>query len=221
MSSANYRAEKSGFAKAVQEKLAEKFDGQEAAKALKWISLLPAAANQPDYIRQAVSKLPTNATNVTPDQFHECLFDGLVLGHIMSSLQPNSVNWSNKTWQVSDKPVFETSRQRERISLYLNFATSFGVNSAFNFQTDQLYEKTDLCQVVICIANLGSTAQSKPDYRGPQGFWTQKHHENKREFTEEQLRSGQTVIGLQMGTNQVANASGVSFGAQRRINDSY
>lgn len=42
---------------------------------------------------------------------------------------------------------------------------------------------------------------------------------NKRDFTEEQLKAGQNVIGLQMGTNKGANASGVSFGASRKIMD--
>ena len=42
---------------------------------------------------------------------------------------------------------------------------------------------------------------------------------NQREFTEEQLKAGQNVIGLQMGTNKGANASGVSFGASRKIMD--
>ncbi len=42
---------------------------------------------------------------------------------------------------------------------------------------------------------------------------------NKREFTDEQMKAGQNVIGLQMGTNKVASQSGMSFGAQRHIND--
>ena len=53
-----------------------------------------------------------------------------------------------------------------------------------------------------------------PQYAGPVEADT-----NKREFTEEQLKAGQNVIGLQMGTNKGANASGVSFGATRKIMD--
>ena len=53
-----------------------------------------------------------------------------------------------------------------------------------------------------------------PTYAGPV-----EAESNKREFTEEQLKAGQNVIGLQMGTNKGANASGVSFGASRKIMD--
>ena len=53
-----------------------------------------------------------------------------------------------------------------------------------------------------------------PKYAGPT-----EAEANKREFSEEQLKAGQNVIGLQMGTNKGANASGVSFGATRKIMD--
>ena len=43
--------------------------------------------------------------------------------------------------------------------------------------------------------------------------------QNKREFTEEQMRAGEGVIGLQAGTNKVASQAGMSFGTQRHIND--
>ena len=40
---------------------------------------------------------------------------------------------------------------------------------------------------------------------------------NKREFTEEQLRDGQNVIGLQMGTNKGASQAGDHFGRPRQV----
>jgi hypothetical protein len=43
--------------------------------------------------------------------------------------------------------------------------------------------------------------------------------ENKREFTEEQLKAGQGVIGLQMGSNKGASQAGQSFGKTRSILD--
>ena len=42
---------------------------------------------------------------------------------------------------------------------------------------------------------------------------------NKREFTEEQLKAGQGIIGLQMGTNKGANQSGMNIGNTRHIVD--
>ena len=53
-----------------------------------------------------------------------------------------------------------------------------------------------------------------PVYAGPV-----EADKNTREFTQEQLDAGKNVIGLQMGTNKGANASGVSFGASRKIMD--
>ena len=42
--------------------------------------------------------------------------------------------------------------------------------------------------------------------------------ESKRDFSEEQLKAGQNVIGLQMGSNRGATQSGMtSYGAPRQI----
>jgi len=43
--------------------------------------------------------------------------------------------------------------------------------------------------------------------------------ENKREFSDEQLRAGEGHIGLQMGYNKGANQSGQNFGKGRSILD--
>lgn len=40
---------------------------------------------------------------------------------------------------------------------------------------------------------------------------------NKREFTEEQLRQGEHVIGLQMGSNKGASQVGDHFGRPRQV----
>ncbi|CAH8504609.1 unnamed protein product [Dicrocoelium dendriticum] len=217
------RANKSGFAREVQQKLTEKFDGAEAAKTLRWIRMLKAPDGIPERFVDAVQKIPPNIQSVDMRDYAGYLTDGLVLGYLMACLNPDTTHLLStvKSWQVSDKPIFETSRQRDRIGSFLQFTSKFGVDGAFQFQTDQLYESTNLTQVVICLGQLGVLAQSKSDYRGPPDFWAQRHKENKREFTEEQLRSGERIIGLQMGTTTGANASGITFGSQRRITDSF
>ncbi|CAI2733671.1 unnamed protein product [Schistosoma spindalis] len=43
--------------------------------------------------------------------------------------------------------------------------------------------------------------------------------ENKREFTDEQLREGANVISLQYGTNKGASQAGMTMGKQRMILD--
>ena len=55
--------------------------------------------------------------------------------------------------------------------------------------------------------------------KGYKGFGPKEATENKRDFTEEQLKAGQNVIGLQMGTNKGASQAGQSFGKQRMIID--
>ncbi|TGZ68481.1 hypothetical protein CRM22_004234 [Opisthorchis felineus] len=223
MMASGLRAEKSGFAREVQEKLKGKFDDALAARTLKWIRLLPAPAGVPNYFTDAVQKIPADIETVGMEDYAKYLNDGLVLGYLMACLNPKVTSQlgSVKTWQLADNPVFETSRRRDRIGQFLRFLSEYGVDASNQFQTDQLYESTNLVQVAICLSQLGVEAQTKPDFTGPRDFWMQKHQEHRREFTEEQLRSGSTVIGLQMGTTAGANASGVSFGSRRHITDTF
>ncbi|VDD76099.1 unnamed protein product [Mesocestoides corti] len=218
-----YRAAKSGFAREVQIRIMEKYNGEEAAKALKWIRLLQPAEGIPEVLREAALKIPENVSTVKPEEFHDLLKDGLVFGYLIGCLKPDEITQrlGKAMWKVSDKPIFETSRQRERIGAFINFCQEMGVGSASTFQTDQLHEQTNLPQVVICLSQLGVEAQAKPGYVGPEGYWMQRHTENKRNFTEEQLKQGESVIGLQMGYTGGANQSGISFGAQRKVTDMY
>ena len=41
--------------------------------------------------------------------------------------------------------------------------------------------------------------------------------ENKLEFTEEQMRAGEAIVGLQAGYNKGASQSGQSFGQTRHM----
>lgn len=42
---------------------------------------------------------------------------------------------------------------------------------------------------------------------------------NPREFSEEQLKQGETMIGLQMGSHKGASQAGMSMGKTRKIMD--
>lgn len=59
-------------------------------------------------------------------------------------------------------------------------------------------------------------AYKHPEWRGP-FLGPRPAEENRREFSEDVLRAGQSVIGLQAGTNKVATQSGQNFGASRKI----
>lgn len=50
------------------------------------------------------------------------------------------------------------------------------------------------------------------------GLGPKESEENRREFSEDVQRAGQTVIGLQMGTNRGASQAGMTpYGLQRQI----
>ena len=51
------------------------------------------------------------------------------------------------------------------------------------------------------------------------GLGPKEATENKRDFSDEQLNAGQSIIGLQMGTNRGASQAGMSFGKTRHIVD--
>ncbi|KAL1395708.1 hypothetical protein pipiens_011051, partial [Culex pipiens pipiens] len=55
-----------------------------------------------------------------------------------------------------------------------------------------------------------------PEFRGPY-LGPRPSEENRREFTEEQLRAGEGLIGLQAGSNKGATQAGLNFGATRKI----
>ena len=57
--------------------------------------------------------------------------------------------------------------------------------------------------------------------RGPGGphLGAKESDYNPRNFSQETLNAGQTVIGLQMGTNKGASQKGMTFGRSRSINE--
>ncbi|XP_010084183.1 PREDICTED: transgelin-3-like [Pterocles gutturalis] len=109
---------------------------------------------------------------------------------------------------------------------------------AVNEQVPELKEGTDCnflqCQSQVCLQRmrkdmaavqrtlmaLGSLAVTKDDgcYKGDPSWFHRKAQQNRRGFSEEQLRQGQNVIGLQMGSNKGASQSGMTgYGMPRQI----
>uniref|UniRef100_A0A1A7YP68 Transgelin n=1 Tax=Iconisemion striatum TaxID=60296 RepID=A0A1A7YP68_9TELE len=88
------------------------------------------------------------------------------------------------------------------------------------FQTVDLYEGKDLAAVQRTLLALGSLAVSKNDgnYKGDPNWFPKKSQENRRDFSEDQLNEGKSVIGLQMGTNRGASQAGMTgYGRPRQI----
>lgn len=101
----------------------------------------------------------------------------------------------------------------DNINSFLQSLDSFEVSVEDRFQTVDLWEQVNLNAVQICLAALGRKASKF----GKPGFGPKEAEGNKREFTEEQLRQGETIINLQYGTNKGATQSGQNFGKFTRI----
>jgi hypothetical protein len=140
--------------------------------------------------------------------YEDALKDGVILCKLINKLQPNAV------------PKYATSgggfKLRENVSAFQNAARAYGLSDAELFQTVDLFEKRNIAQVTQCIHALGRFAQKK-NFKGPV-LGPKMADTNAREFTEEQLRAGQGMVGLlNDGMNKGANQAGQNFGLSRHI----
>merc|ERR550532_1963842 len=84
-------------------------------------------------------------------------------------------------------------KQRENIEMYLKACAAYGLKEQDLFQTQ------------------------KNGWDGP-GLGVKQATENKRQFDDEVLKAGQSMIGLQYGTNKGASQAGMTpYGASRQI----
>ncbi|KAK2727140.1 myophilin-like isoform X2 [Artemia franciscana] len=187
---ANVRATKSGFAAEAQRKINSKYDPGLAQEALEWVNKL-------------TSKVPN--TSGDQENFYEVLKDGVILCELANAIEAGSV----KKIQQS-KMAFKCM---ENINMFLEAARKFGVPAEETFQTVDLWEKQNLSSVVNCLHSLGR----KMGKYGKPGIGPKEADKNVREFTDEQLKAGQSVISLQYGSNKGANQSGVNFGNSRHM----
>ncbi|KAL5009796.1 hypothetical protein ScPMuIL_012101 [Solemya velum] len=208
---ANYRATKSGLARDAQAKLEASFDPEEARKCMEWIQSVT-GENFPIESGEERHKMM--------DCLYANLKTGMLLCKLINELLPyeDKLDFSKKTFQETNNQAFTMARERERIGIFLNKVMQYGVPESNTFQTDYLYEKTNLVQVCTCIRAVGIEAQSHPEYTGPV-VWPKKSEENRREFSEDTLKAGKQVISLQYGTNKGASQAGMNFGKQRMILD--
>ena len=81
------------------------------------------------------------------------------------------------------------------------------------FQTVDLYEAQDPNAVLICLSALAR----KADKFGKPSVGPKESQAEKRNWTEEQLKQGDAIIGLQMGSNKGATAAGINMGNHRHM----
>ena len=140
------------------------------------------------------------------DAVHTALKDGVVLCKLISALSGKNVKFNTM------KMAF---KQMENVGKFLDAIAEYGVQKSDSFQTVDLYEKQNMAQVILTIHALGRKAGSK----GQRGIGPKESEKNERTFTEDQMRAGQGVIGLQMGSNKGASQAGQNFGKTRAIID--
>ncbi|CAL8085451.1 unnamed protein product [Calicophoron daubneyi] len=183
----------SGLSAQIKKKLEGKRDPEQEAAAMAWIEEL----------------LGTKLDHSKP--YEEILRNGVVLCKLINVIKPGSVKKINENSTMPFKIM-------ENINAFQEAIKAYGVPTADVFQTVDLFEKKDIGQVTQCIFALGRTCQTHPEYTGPT-LGPKVAQENKREFTEEQLREGSNVVSLQYGTNKGASQAGMTMGKQRMIID--
>ncbi|KAM3874837.1 transgelin [Diretmus argenteus] len=188
-----------GMSRQVQDKIDSKYDPELELLLVEWISLqCGAGVGKPE-----AGKLG----------FQAWLKDGCVLSELINSLFPG------------DKPVKKIQsssmafKQMEQISQFLSGAEKYGVTKTDMFQTVDLWEGKDLAAVQRTLSALGSLAVTKNEgtYQGDPSWFFKKAQENKRDFSDDQMKAGKSVIGLQMGSNKGASQEGMSYGRPRQI----
>ena len=129
----------------------------------------------------------------------------LFLVRLVNHLKPDSVKKINTSTMAF--------KCMENIQKFLEAATAMGVPSQEQFQTVDLWEQQNLNSVVICLQSLGRKASNY----GKPSIGPKESTKNVRNFTDEQLRQGESVIGLQYGSNKGATQSGINFGNTRHM----
>jgi len=184
------RATKSGFAAEAQKKINSKYSEELAQESLEWV--------------RAITDEPINVSGDT-DNFYETLKDGTLLCRLVNCLKSGSVTKVNQS-QMAFKCM-------ENISSFLAVASELGVPPHESFQTVDLWERQNLNSVVTCLQSLGRKASKL----GKLGIGPKEADKNVRDFTDEQLKAGQTIISLQYGSNKGATQSGINFGNTRHM----
>jgi len=188
-----------GLTAEIKSKLAAKYDLDKEQEARIWIE---SVLGEP-MVEDADPDEPIGAKG-----FQAALKDGIFLCRLATEVTGTNVK-HNKM-----KVPF---KQMENINNFLVACEKFGVNKTDLFQTVDLYENQNMWQVVCTIHALGRKAQSN-GFDGP-SLGPRESQRNERKFDEETMNAGQSVIGLQMGTNKCASQKGMSFNTRRHIAD--
>ncbi|XP_078525574.1 transgelin-2 [Lissotriton helveticus] len=198
-----------GLSREVQQKIDQMYDPDLERILVQWIVTQCGLASSDDSDANSGVKEPEREGK---EGFQKWLMDGTVLCKLINSLAPGSIKKIQKSTMAF--------KQMEQISQFLQASAAYGLTAADQFQTVDLWEGKVMPSVQRTLMNLGGLAVTKSDgrFKGDPSWFTKKAQENRREFSEDKLKEGQSVIGLQMGTNKGASQSGMTgYGMPRQI----
>ncbi|KAK6173435.1 hypothetical protein SNE40_016886 [Patella caerulea] len=152
-------------------------------------------------------------------EVEKSLRNGKILMELIIKIYEGTPNKPPKCDNLKLKVNQPTShfKQMENIELFLKACNAYGVKQSSLFLTSDLFEGRNMAMVLATILQLGTEAQ-RHGFNGPTcgSKPTEKHVTN---FSEEQLRAGECIIGLQAGTNKLASQKGMSIGSVRHVAD--
>lgn len=189
-----------GLTAEIKGKIAAKYEVEKEQEAREWMEAV---------LGESIDPSVPQHEPLGPDRFHAALKDGIILCKLA-----NKIMGPGKIHPNASKLAF---KQMENINHFLVACEKYGIAKTDLFQTVDLFENQNLWQVVLAIFALGRKAQAN-GYNGPT-LGPREAQKNTREFSEETMKAGNTVIGLQMGTNKLASQKGMTFGGVRHIAD--
>jgi len=191
-----HRAEKSGLSRDIQKKLEAKYNLEQEVQCRAWIE---------EVLGEKLSEQEHGMHH-----FQSCLKDGKVLCRLL-----NTLNGEPLVKKINPQKM--AFKQMENIEQFIKGCKTFGLKDGDIFQTADLYECQNMSQVVVALYAV-SAVSVKNGWTGP-SIGAKLAQKNERNFTDEQLNEGKTVIGLQYGTNKGASQAGMSIGKTRKIMD--
>jgi len=188
-----YRPKGYGMTAEVSNKIAAKYSEEDELEVVSWIcALVECEPPQPGR-----------------KNTQEWMRNGEILISLINVIQPGSV----KKWNSNTQQAFKVM---ENIAVFLKAIEKYGVMKQDLFQTVDLYEGQNMAQVLTTLRKLSTVALTK-GFGGPH-IGVKMAQANKRDHDEQKLREGRNVIGLQMGTNQVASQKGMTaYGLGRQL----
>jgi hypothetical protein len=161
-----------------------------------------------DEERQAQAWIETITGEKFVGRYEDTLRNGILLCKLMNKLRPGiiqKINVNGGDYKYMDN-----------LSQFLRAAQSYGVPEVDLFPANDLWELKNIAGVTQTIFAIARACYRHPEFRGP-FLGPRPAEENRREFTVEQLRAGEGMIGLQAGNNKGATQAGLNMGATRKI----